>query len=249
MRKLRKLTPTCDVSGRRADVRALGPQLVQAVREHGYGLARTDGLSDRKLLSIARRFGEIYDASYPIVHIRYEPDSLSRAFDRKSVPPHCECAYHAELPRYLFLYCEAPSHAGGTFYLVSMKEVLERLGAAASRALRTTPYGMVSPATGLPATRPLVAALDGVGDVLVLGGSQRDARPLYSYPAGRPAELLLRRVARVAADRALHLHHRWRRGDIVVFDNARFLHGRDAFAGVRRHLKHLRAGRFTAQAL
>src|SRR5207244_13268772 len=91
MTKLRTLSPTCDVSGRRADVGELGAPLAQAVREHGYGLARTDGLSDRTLLAIARRFGEIYDASCPVVHIRYEPDSLSRAFDRKSVPPHCHC--------------------------------------------------------------------------------------------------------------------------------------------------------------
>jgi alpha-ketoglutarate-dependent taurine dioxygenase len=222
----------------------LGSRLLEAVREHGYGVAQTNGLTNRQLYALGRCFGERWDRSYPILDIRYESPAGAGAFTRNAVPPHCECAYDAQPPRYMLFYSEAPSDAGGAFYLVPMNEVLERLPKTDRRALRTTAYTMISPRTGLAASRPLVTQVEGVGDVLVYASDPaRGNVELFSYPGGA-AETLFDRVGAIIADPRLHIRHRWRRGDVVVFDNARFLHGREKYRG-RRHLKQLRIGSFT----
>jgi len=232
------------------DARPLGARLLEAVRENGYGLARTSGLADRQLFALAHRFGALWDPKFRMQTVRYDAAFAGRAvaFDRKGLAPHCECAYDTKPPRYVVLYCRAASRVGGLFFLVPMGDVLAHLRAADRLALRTTEYSMESPRNGITAKRPLLARVHGVGDVLLLTPMPPPGtKVIYQLPAssGRGAKSLLRRVADVAADPALRLTHRWRPGDVIVVDNTRFLHGREGFEGTGRHLKHLRIGRFT----
>ncbi len=245
IQEVRELSATCDLRG--LDASELGTRLVQGVREHGYALARTKGLTNRKLLSLVHHFGDLWDPSYSVIDIRYNRNLTAGAFTHKAVPPHCECSFDAEPPRYVLFYCAIPSDAGGAFYLISMKEVLARLRKTDRRALHTTTYNATSFRTGVTATRPLIANVDGVGDVLVYASDPlRINKGLFSFPGGAPSEALFDRVGDLVADPALHLRHRWERGDVIVVDNTRFMHGREKYRGDRRHIKVLRIGRFTA---
>jgi alpha-ketoglutarate-dependent taurine dioxygenase len=231
------------------NLRALGKSLKAAVDANGYAFARTSGINAQQLLALARQFGELWNPRYSFLNVRYDANDarLSQAFDRKPLPPHCECAYELEPPRYIVFHCDGASRSGGEFFLVRMRDVLARLRAADNAALRTTPYDVMSPLTGATAARLLVSEVDGVGDALVLLPIPPAGESvIYALPAGRDhaAKLLLRRVAKTAADPSLRIAHRWRRGDVAVVDNARFLHGREGFAGTTRQLKHLRIGRF-----
>ena len=249
MTNVRALVSVRDLRGRRLDLRELGPSLFRTVHEDGYALAHTSGLTDRQLLSLGRQFGCLWDPTSPIMNVWYIPKAGAEGLSRNALPPHCECSYDAEPPRYVLLHCKGASKAGGEIYLVAMREVLRRLSAADNRSLHTTPYFIKSHRSDASATRTLIASVDGVGEVLVLSSvPPRGAKPNYPVPIGadRAADSLLRRVSRVAANPALRLGHRWRKGDILIIDNARFLHGREGFTGARRHLQHVRVGRFTA---
>ena len=233
------------------NLRKLSASLKDTVGENGYAFVHTDGLTERQFLSIGRQFGELWNPEYEILNIRYAAAHAERsnALGRRALPAHCECAYELVPPRYVFLYCHGASRSRGMFYIVSMKEVLAHLRAADRLALRTTPFKIRSPMSGVTAERLVVAGVDGVGEVLVLlppAPPAADAPCIAPVSRARAGKALLQRVARVACDPHLRIPHRWRRGDLAVIDNARFLHGRDGFAGRNRHLWHLRIGRFTA---
>jgi alpha-ketoglutarate-dependent taurine dioxygenase len=235
------------------NLRNLGNLLGDAVRENGYAFVHTDGLTDRQFVSLGKRFGDLWDPGYRILSIAHVPSRAERsnALGKHALPAHCECAYELEPPRYVFLYCDGASRNGGEFYLVSMNEIVRRLREADRAALRTTRYATRSPTTGVTTERLLLPKVRGVGDVLALLPipPARTNVP-YALPVGadRAAKRLLRRVADVAADPSLRIVHRWRRGDVAVIDNARFLHGREGFEGTTRHLWHLRIGRFRAHS-
>jgi len=233
--------------------RNLGVFLTDSVRENGYAFVHTDGLTDRQFVSLGRRFGELWDPDYRLFSITHVPSRAhqSNALGNHALPAHCECAYELEPPRYVLLYCDGASRNGGEFYLVSMKEILARLREADRAALRTTRYATKSPSTGVTTDRLLLPRVKGVGDVLALLPIPPAGTTVsYALPAGRDsaAKRLLRRVANVAADPSLRIVHRWRRGDLAVIDNTRFLHGREGFEGRTRHLWHLRIGRFRAHS-
>ena len=231
------------------NLRELGASLKEAVDETGYAFVRTDGLTERQFLSLGRQFGELWSAKNPIINVRHvaAPLEHNNALGRMPLAPHCEAAYELEPPRYVFFHCKSASRSGGTFYLISMQEVLARLRAADRRALRTRPFSTRSPISGVEAERFVVSDVDGVGEVLALvlmpltGNKSQQGLPM---PPDRAGSALLRRVADVASDPSLRITHRWRRGDVGVVDNARFLHGRDGFTGTGRLLWHLRIGRF-----
>jgi alpha-ketoglutarate-dependent taurine dioxygenase len=229
----------------------LGNLLTDAVRENGYAFVHTDGLTDRQFLSLGKRFGELWDPGYRILSIAYVPSRARRsnALGKHALPAHCEAAYELEPPRYVLLYCDGASRNGGEFFLVSMKEIIAQLREADRTALCTARYATRSPTTGAITDRLLLARVRGVGDVLtIVPIPPAGTKVSYAVPMGRDraARRLLRRVGDVAADPSLRIVHRWRRGDVAVIDNARFLHGREGFEGRTRHLWHLRIGRFRA---
>jgi alpha-ketoglutarate-dependent taurine dioxygenase len=235
------------------NLRKLGVFLTDSVRENGYVFVHTDGLTDRQFTSLGRRFGELWNPQYPILSIAYVPSRAARsnALGNRALPAHCECAYELVPPRYVLLYCDGASRDGGEFYLVSMNDIVAQLREADRAALRTTRYATQSPTTGVTTNRLLLPRVKGIGDVLaLLPIPPVGTRVRYALPVGndRAAKRLLRRVADVAADPSLHILHRWRRGDLAVIDNARFLHGREGFEGRTRHLWHLRIGRFRAHS-
>lgn len=235
------------------NVRELSAFLPEAVRENGYAFVRTGGLTKRQFMSLGKRFGDIWDPAFPIFSIHHVPSRSyhSNALGNHALPAHCECAYELVPPRYLFLYCDGASRDGGEFYVISMNDIVGRLREADRAALRTTRYATTSPSTGVTTERLLLPKVNGVGDVLALLPIPRPGQTVsYALPAGRDAaaKRLLRRVADAAADPSLRIVHRWRRGDLAVIDNARFLHGREGFEGKTRHLWHLRIGRFRAHS-
>ena len=231
------------------NLRTLGKTLKDTVDENGYAFVHTSGITEGQLLALGRQFGELWDPRHSMLSVRYDAIAARRArgLDREPLPPHCECAYELEPPRYILFHCDGASRAGGDFFLVRMHDVLARLRPSDRAALHATPYDVRSPLSGATAPRLLVSGIDGVGDVLVLLPiPPAGEKVIYTLPAGRDhaSKLLLRRVAKAAADPSLRITHRWRRGDVAVVDNARFLHGRDGFTGTTRNLKHLRIGRF-----
>lgn len=238
--------PPCHPGGGVLSVRRLGACLSDAVSKNGYGFIHTAGLTDRQLMLLSRCFGALWNPAYRIRHVRYDRELINRAatFGREAILPHCEGTYETVPPRYLLFYCDGASRTGGDFYLVSMRDVLMRLKAADRHALRTTVYTF---GFSEPRTRKLIVDVNGVSDVLLLSPLPHRGEAITHWvPVGpnRAADRLLRRVADIAADPLLRKMHRWRRGDVVVVDNARFLHGREAFTGRTRHLKQLRIGRF-----
>src|SRR5262249_54129258 len=107
----------CDFGDDRLTAPRLGAQLVVTVREHGYALVHTRGLTDRQLLLVGRQFGELWHPAFKILDVKYKPETLAAAHDWKPLPPHCECAYDLKPPRYVILYCQRATRAGGDLYL------------------------------------------------------------------------------------------------------------------------------------
>lgn len=162
----------------------------------------------------------------------------------QAIPPHTECAYTAQPPRYLMLHCRENTVSGGDFYLVDS----EQITATFSEQIISLLYHSYFDCFIDPANPQRVSLLKQRGDKFHLQFScighdeewevnQNYVPAAPFYPGYEQIILFLQQQLR---QEALRHYHTWQAGDLLIFDNQRYMHGRDAFNGNGRHLDHIR---------
>lgn len=142
---------------------------------------------------------------------RANPNTLSSRYGDGAFPFHTEAAYLAVPPRFLILYCQDPGRGRRPTQLIDGSWLIERL------TLADRPGSWVVRA-GRPAF--LAHVVERIGTRIVL---RYDAECMF--PSGRTSYQEQREIDQflnTAAPTPIH----WRPGDLLVIDNARFLHGR-----------------------
>ena len=205
--------------------------VIEALRERG--IATFTGISDRAQLTVfasqfmTSRHHRDADADH-VTGIRPNDDLAQRTagtgFSRAAIPPHTEGSSLPNPPRLLLLACVSPAPIGGATVVVD--------GAALHRYLRdrepkaatilAEPDQVTFGAAAFPA-----ATFERLADDRV-AVRYRDDGLADIAPTARPAWRRLREAV---------LEHQIRfklsKGQGIVVDNTRWLHGREAFEGGR----------------
>ena len=181
-------------------------------------------------------FGTVFD-------VRSVPNAIDLAYTAVHLDPHTDNPYRSPVPGVQLLHCLANETTGGLSTLVDGYAVGEALRARdpeAFRVLSTTPirFRYRDAVTELTASAPPIE-LDVNGRVRTIHFSPR----LDFVPLLPPEELSAYYRARRVFDHLLRtsefeIRFLLNRGDLVMFDNCRLLHGRTRF-DPQEGLRHL----------
>ncbi len=181
-------------------------------------------------------FGTVFD-------VRSVPDAIDLAYTAVHLDPHTDNPYRSPVPGVQLLHCLANETTGGLSTLVdgyAVSEALRERDPEAFRVLSTTPirFRYRDAVTELTASAPPIE-LDVNGRVRTIHFSPR----LDFVPLLPPEELSAYYRARRVFDHLLRtsefeIRFLLNRGDLVMFDNCRLLHGRTRF-DPQEGLRHL----------
>ena len=190
------------------------------LQQHGYAYLKNAGRTG--LRRVIGHLGEVIQ----VTEVRNEPDTPALVTSDRALD------YHTDHPKvdYIAWLCHRQAASGGETLLADARAAFARLSADEQSALAR-----------IRLFEHKVFADDADDCPLVTRGADGAHRFYYSFwlvkqdlPPAQQRALARFRAALPAAQIAPGL--RLARGDILVVDNTRALHGRRAFAGGRRHL-------------
>ena len=195
---------------------------------------------------VASMFGWARETNFGVTfEVRSKPgaEAIDLAYTPMKLDPHTDNPYRSPVPGVQLLHCVANETTGGLSTLVDGYAVAEALRARdpqAFRILSTTPVRFLfrDRDTELMSSAPLIE-LDASGNVDTIRFSPR----LDFVPLLPPAELSAFYRARRDFGHALRseefeIRFLLNKGDLVMFDNCRLLHGRTGF-NPQEGLRHL----------
>jgi alpha-ketoglutarate-dependent taurine dioxygenase len=159
---------------------------------------------------------------------------VSEEFDRQNPVAiggvrefHTDGLYHNVIPDVVLMSCQNPGTQGIATLFVDSSRVVERLRAsgllsAFERFSVTYRYG-----SGAETRHNLIAKHAGTGRAIVHfgpGGTMRTTAPDAELSIADAAEYV--RVLHEAFEQSIVLRHEWSSGDLLIFDNHMFVHGR-----------------------
>ncbi len=217
---------------------------VDRLCRYGYLVLRGDEAADRdRANAFVRRlgyvrhtiFGGMWDLAPGLT------DHADSAYTSDRLGPHTDGTYSHDAPGLQFFLCVQAAPEGGESLLVDGFAIAAHLAAAEPDVYSTlasipVPGRYIEPGVHLRAERPVFRSNPrGVLDQVSFNNYDR-------APFLLPPELetnfhaAYRRFASLADDRSRQRAVALSPGDILVFDNWRTLHGRNAFAGPRHYI-------------
>jgi alpha-ketoglutarate-dependent taurine dioxygenase len=185
------------------------------------------------------------DSVGPVTLVREVANSPYATLRAGPVAFHNDGVYLYHPPRYLMLLCETPADTGGETLLVRGIEVLAALQPDLRQRMRAT---LLRAGTGnYRALRQWVGAHPDHGDEVLyfFDPSLADDACIEDADGHSMPEIIA--GVRGALDRTPVHHHVWTRGDVLVIDNLRILHGRASYCG-ERLLHRLIVGPYAGRA-
>jgi trimethyllysine dioxygenase len=179
-------------------------------------------------------FGGYYDFTANMEH-------KDTAYTSMAIGPHTDGTYSFDAPGYQMFHCLGLDCTGGDSVLVDGFRIAAIMAADTPDLYRiltevevTGQYIDHEQGIHLMAKRP-VLRLDSAGRLAQASFNNLDRAPLYLPEAELKAFYrAYREFARLANDRRLQYRRRLEPGALVLFDNWRLLHARDAYQGYRR---------------
>src|SRR5579871_5906672 len=163
------------------------------------------------------------------------------AYTSLPIGPHTDGTYSLDAPGYQMFHCLAAECTGGENVLIDGFRIAEIM-----RAEHPQDYGLLTEIAipgqyrdedrgiHLIARRPLLRLSD-AGELVQVSYNNHDRAPfLLPAPRLKAFYAALGVFARLCADPALHYRRRLLPGSVLLFDNWRVLHARDAYRGYRR---------------
>lgn len=207
----------------------------------GYFLTNIGETADETLRQIARFFGTAWHQDAAVMTIEKKDAPRFVGHSDGLIEAHNECAYASHPPRLLALYCVENEASDGAFFTVDPVALLPVIGQQYLPSLRGARYVCQVTRDAPPVETTLMRAT-ALGERIVfssIGAAGGDTIYRLKTPVDEHSASLVPRLGAVLNDPANRRMHRWQRGDFLVIDNLRLMHGREAFSG-RRILRHLR---------
>jgi gamma-butyrobetaine dioxygenase len=210
-------------------------ELLDTIHRRGLAVVRASPVARDTVVDLVDRIGFVLPSNFGFTYdIDDLPDPRSNAHTALGLVVHTDLPHHDVPPAVQFLHCRRNTVAGGTSTLVDARRVVEVLRRDDPRALATL---VELPVAFRYADETADHRYEGPAVELDRHGGLRLVRfaPNVVAPLRVPYERMpeLRRayqfLARTATDPALVVRRRLEPGDILINDNHRVLHGRDAF--------------------
>jgi trimethyllysine dioxygenase len=217
-------------------------QFLELIERYGFCFVEQSPPTPEATRAVAERvayirqtvFGGYYDFTANLEH-------KDTAYTSLSIGPHTDGTYSIDAPGYQIFHCLAADCSGGENLLIDgfkVAELLERSHPQDYQLLSTIeiPGQHIDHERGihLMARRPLLR-LDRNGELQQVSYNNHDRAP-FLLPGAQQQRFYeaLARFAALCADPALQYRRRLLPGSILMFDNWRLLHARDAYQGYRR---------------
>jgi trimethyllysine dioxygenase len=194
----------------------------------------TIGVAERVAYIRTTIFGGYYDFTADLAH-------KDTAYTSMAIGPHTDGTYSLDAPGYQIFHCLAADCSGGENILIDgfqVGQIMRRDYPEDYQLLSTVgiPGRYLDHARGiqLMARRPLFRH-DEAGELVQVSYNNHDRAPFVLAP-GRQRRFYraLSRFAALCADASLHYRRRLLPGSVLLFDNWRLLHAREAYSGYRR---------------
>lgn len=218
--------------------------LAQALKTTGYYLANIGQQTDTSLWETLGHLGKAWHPDYPTMVVESVEGGKFVAQLDVEITPHNECAYDLNPPRYLALFCEENTVEGGDFYLLNGKKLQEKLSTPLLESMKHSIF-RCNMGTGFHYDFPLIRAVHDKEHLIYTSiGHSADWQTNHYYQLlhahDEYAQHLIPQLHQQLQDTQHRQYHSWQAGDLLVFDNLAFMHGREAFVGKGRKLLHLR---------
>ena len=226
--------PRHDAEGLMTSDEAVTDWLRQTKR---YGLSIVTELADTTEagMKVAQRVGHLRETNFGLTfEVVSKPDPNNLAYTSDALPLHTDLTNQELPPGYQFLHCLANEAEGGGSTFCNGAAVAEDLRARDPEAFEilstvTVPFRFHDHVTDIR-SRKTVITLDTRGKVSEICFNAHLADILDLDPAVMTAFYrAYRRFMEMTRDPAYGIALRLRAGEMVVFDNRRVLHGREAF--------------------
>jgi trimethyllysine dioxygenase len=194
----------------------------------------TRGVANRIAYVRQTVFGGYWDFTANLEH-------KDTAYTSAAIGPHTDGTYSLDAPGYQMFHCLAAECEGGENVLIDGFRVAEIMRAGHPEDYRLLTeiavpgqYRDEDRGIHLIARRPLFR-LNDAGELVQVSYNNHDRAPfLLPAPQLKAFYAALGVFARLCADSALHYRRRLLPGSVLLFDNWRVLHARDAYRGYRR---------------
>lgn len=179
-------------------------------------------------------FGGYWDFTANLAH-------KDTAYTSMEIGPHTDGTYSFDAPGYQMFHCLAFEGVGGENVFVDAFRIADEMKKATPELYRTLTEVEVTgqyldheKGIHLQATRPAFR-LNAAGELVQVSFNNLDRAPMW-LPGAKMEEFYRAygEFSRLAADRRFQYRRRLAPGSLVLFDNWRLLHARDAYSGYRR---------------
>ena len=190
------------------------------------GYLLVNNFNQKNLIKLASSLGKIrLQNDSKLTEIEYVENHDNLSLTRGSLMPHVEGLYLKNPPSYLILFCISAAESGGETILYDGQEAAKLLGNDYYDITITYSRGEEE------ATWPLIS--DGT---LMFRFDRVNAVEESSFDE-------LKEKVMSVLDKVRKIQHRWQKGDLLIIDNRRCLHGRNSYTG-DRCLKRVVVGDF-----
>lgn len=202
-----------------------------------YGLSIVEGLADNTDagMEIARRVSHLRETNFGLTfEVVSKPDPNNLAYTSDALPLHTDLTNQELPPGYQFLHCLANEAKGGGSTFCDGLSVAEDLKAQDAKAFEllstvSVPFRFQDANTDIR-SRKMVITLNDRGDVSEICFNAHLADILDLNPAHMTGFYRAYRMfMEMTRDAAYRVSLKLAGGEMVVFDNRRVLHGREAF--------------------
>lgn len=202
-----------------------------------FGLSIVDGLDDRvdAGVEIACKIGFLRETNFGMTfEVVSKPDPNNLAYTAVTLPLHTDLPNQEVPPGFQFLHCIANEAAGGGSLFADGYAIAEDLRAKDADAFRllsevAIPFRFHDREADIRTNAPVIT-LDRTGNLSEIRWNAHIAATFDMAPELMPAYYrAYRAFMAMTRDPAYQITFKLKAGEMIVFDNRRVLHGREAF--------------------
>ena len=219
-------------------------EMLGSVRDYGFAILHAVPTEPGSIFQVVDLFGYVRVTNYgPLFDVRVTPNPTNLAFTGLTLGGHTDNPYRHPVPTLQLLHFLENSVQGGDSTLVDGFQVARQLRQARPQEfelLASTPvtFRFASEDADLKYESTIIER-DASGEVSGIRFNNRSVQAFYCPPDQMEAFYeAYRSFGRLLEDPANKITFKLGRGDLMIFDNQRILHGRIGYqAGGERHLQ------------
>ncbi|WP_043532159.1 TauD/TfdA family dioxygenase [Litchfieldella xinjiangensis] len=223
------------------EVESLLGEALSHVMSHGLVRLQYLPTEPGTLEAIAQRIGPLRSTNFgTLFNVKAKPDPDSNAYTSIALPPHVDLPTREYQPGLQLLHCLENSVEGGQAVMMDGFAIAEALREQYPTDFETLTrvkwcYANTARVTDYVWFDPMIK-LDDQGRLLEVRIADFLRGPLMApFDDVEPAYAALVQLQRLLKEPRFAMRFTYRPGDLVIFDNRRLLHARDAFEGSSGH--------------